>query len=152
VIVDPATGNVISKNGRGRVSSDPEGKEFPWLPKALESVENSADMLNEEACFLYIDSNLDDAKKQAVNKVAEHYTNQWKGKETPLHFFCGAVTPLAQKIKDFTNVSKDPVLMILDIPSAKKYVCEGGDCNEASLKAFVDSFVAGTLKRKEIKN
>lgn len=31
-------GKLITKNGRGIVGSDPEGKEFPWLPKPLTEI------------------------------------------------------------------------------------------------------------------
>lgn len=35
VIVDAQTGSLITAGGRECVSDDPEGKEFPWLPKPL---------------------------------------------------------------------------------------------------------------------
>jgi len=37
VILDPE-GNTITKEGRGCITSDPEGKEFPWTPPSLEEL------------------------------------------------------------------------------------------------------------------
>ncbi|KAJ8312501.1 hypothetical protein KUTeg_009874, partial [Tegillarca granosa] len=38
IILDGETGEVITANGRGKVSSDMEGKEFPWRPEPFSKV------------------------------------------------------------------------------------------------------------------
>ena len=39
VVIDAKTGAVISKAGRAKVESDPEGAEFPWHPKPLNELD-----------------------------------------------------------------------------------------------------------------
>jgi len=46
VILDK-DGSVITKEGRGAVSSDPTGAEFPWYPKPVGTVSNNVDIVNE---------------------------------------------------------------------------------------------------------
>jgi hypothetical protein len=82
-IVDPKNGNVITTNGRGAVSSDPEGNEFPWHPKPLMNVEEAGDVINDVACFLYLDDHVTEENKGALERVASQYIDTWKaeGKE-----------------------------------------------------------------------
>jgi len=63
VIVDPATGKTINDDGRGAVSADPQGQEFPWHPKPLNHVDSAGSVLNDNPCLIYLDSNLSDETK-----------------------------------------------------------------------------------------
>ena len=38
IFLDAVTGDVKNKNGREIVSNDPEGKNFPWIPKSFQEV------------------------------------------------------------------------------------------------------------------
>ncbi|XP_041378942.1 LOW QUALITY PROTEIN: nucleoredoxin-like [Gigantopelta aegis] len=54
--------------GRGMVSSDPEGKDFPWYPKALEPLHSGkVDAINEQPCLIWFtdgtDAQIEKAKK-----------------------------------------------------------------------------------------
>jgi nucleoredoxin len=155
VIVDPATGKVINPSGRGSVEGDPKGAEFPWNPKALNSVENAGDKLNDEACLIYIEKDLSDATKAVFNSVAVSYTDNWnkQGKEPPLYFFCGGEGGLSARIKEFSNVHTNPAFIILDIPNGAKYVHEpiSGQPTEAQVKHFVEGYLAGTLNKKSVR-
>merc|ERR1719277_1013119 len=35
VIINPADGSIITKDGRTRVMSDPTGEQFPWIPPTM---------------------------------------------------------------------------------------------------------------------
>jgi thiol-disulfide isomerase/thioredoxin len=53
VIIDGASGAVIQKNGRGVVSGDPKGEQFPWHPKPADALNmQTAEDINEVACLL----------------------------------------------------------------------------------------------------
>lgn len=156
VILDPSTGKVITTNGRSAVDADPEGNEFPWHPKPLNSVETAGGLLNDSACLIYIDSNLNDDTKGALNTVATHYFNKWKAEqkdEHPLLFLHGDGTGLSQRVKDFVNLSSaNPVLLILNIPGECKHVATlSGTPSEADFRNFAESFLAGSLAKKGIK-
>jgi len=51
VLVDAETGETITKNGRGAVGGDPEGKDFPWYPKPVTDLAVDGEGLNEETCL-----------------------------------------------------------------------------------------------------
>jgi len=148
VVLDPVTGKVINKAGRSAVSADPEGSEFPWHPKALNSVEAAADKLNEETCLIYIDSNLGEDSINALNHVATSHWDQWKaqGKEEyPLHFFHGKDGSLAKRVKEFVKVDGDPCLIILDIGGRQKFISDDTAGTRENFNTFVSSFLAGSL-------
>jgi len=148
VVLDPVTGKVINKAGRSAVSADPEGSEFPWHPKALNSVEAAADKLNEETCLIYIDSNLGEDSINALNHVATSHWDQWKaqGKEEyPLHFFHGKDGNLAKRVKEFVKVDGDPCLIILDIGGRQKFISDDTAGTRENFNTFVSSFLAGSL-------
>jgi len=157
IIIDPATGKTINGNGRSAVSADTQGADFPWHPQPLNSVDMAGSVLNDQACLIYIDSNLSDQTKAHLNTVASTYVNKWKGegKETgdhPLQFFWGKSGGLAQRVKEFTSVNTDPALLIIDIPDGGKYVHSlSGHASETDFKNFVDGFLGKTLTKKGIK-
>lgn len=78
VIVEPATGKVITANGRGAVASDPTGENFPWAPKALEGIDLAADEINDAACLLYLSDDVTEDHKTQLGALANEYHNTWK--------------------------------------------------------------------------
>eukprot|EP01125_Pyxidicula_operculata_P001227 TRINITY_DN11157_c0_g1_i1.p1 TRINITY_DN11157_c0_g1~~TRINITY_DN11157_c0_g1_i1.p1 ORF type:complete len:411 (+),score=121.16 TRINITY_DN11157_c0_g1_i1:55-1287(+) len=153
VVLEGATGKVITKNGRSAVSADPEGKEFPWHPKPLNSIEAAdGDVLNGEACLIYFDDKLTDDKKNTLSKIASDYSEKWKDADPkPLHFFYGSSEGMGGRVKSFANLSGDPLLMVLNIPEGSKVLHKGG-VDEADIRSFVDDFVAGKLESVGLKN
>jgi nucleoredoxin len=77
VIVD-SNGKIINKSGRGAVSADPQGENFPWAPKPLNSIESAGSDLNDKVCFVYIEKDISEGTKAALNNVAKSYTEKWK--------------------------------------------------------------------------
>jgi len=151
VLLEGATGKVITKNARGRVEADRTGAEFPWHPKPLNTVDAGAPELNDATCFIYLNSGLTDTQHQLLEKVAAEYTAKWKELPDPrLLFMYGKDTPMTARVKSFTNVP-DNTVFILSIPDGTKTVKEGTDFTEDSLKTFIDAYLAGSLKSKGIK-
>jgi len=158
VIVDPSNGKIINKSGRGAVSADPHGENFPWQPKPLNSIESAGSDLNEKACVIYIEKDLSDGTKAALNNVATSYVEKWKkeGKEEdPVVFFFGtAGGNMATRVKDFCNIKTDPACFILDLQLQQKFVHDtgSGKPSEDDFRTFVDSYLAGSLTKKGIKD
>merc|ERR1719456_20944 len=48
VILDPATGEVITTDGRAAISGDPKGLEMPWKPPTFEEITKGAMVVNKE--------------------------------------------------------------------------------------------------------
>ena len=38
VVLDGATGRLVTSNGRSLIADDPEGKDFPWRQKTFEEI------------------------------------------------------------------------------------------------------------------
>jgi len=147
VVIDPATGKNITTQGRSAVTEDPTGAEFPWHPKPLASIESAIESINTSPSLFYNDSNLTPETTAILNKVATSNWDHWKaeGKEPQLHFFYGKNGDLAKRVLEFTSVTAEPALIILDIPSGRKYVGTISEPFEESLRTFVDSWKAGSL-------
>lgn len=48
ILLDPKTGKVTEKNGRAKISSDPEGKDFPWIPAPLSDTTKDMKILTKD--------------------------------------------------------------------------------------------------------
>jgi nucleoredoxin len=147
VIIDPATGKTINASGRSAVDADPNGDEFPWNPKPLNSIESAGSELNDEACLIYLNTNLTDEIKSNLNKVAESYHAKWKaeGKEQdkPLHFFVGGTGNLAKRIKEFLKIENDPVLIILKLQENVKDIHSlPAIPSEEDFKTIIEKFLS----------
>merc|ERR1719230_425992 len=75
-VVDAATGETINGNARGKVSSDPTGAKFPWVPPALVDIDDDGpDGINDELSLVALLENCDEATTSAavaaLSKVAE---------------------------------------------------------------------------------
>jgi len=152
VIIDPATGKTINDDGRGAVSGDPQGEEFPWHPKPLNQIDTAGGVLNDSACLIYLDTTLNDETKAALNQVATQYVEKWK-EEPVISFFYGTSGGLADRLLEFTNLKNvDPLLLILDIPDGGKYVQSlSGKPDAAQFTAFVEGYIAKSLTKKGLK-
>merc|ERR1711957_1032619 len=65
VIVDK-DGSTISKEGKGAVSNDPEGAEFPWYPKPVKNLKNGPGALNGAAVVIAFCETADSTAQKAA--------------------------------------------------------------------------------------
>ncbi|CAE8631215.1 unnamed protein product [Polarella glacialis] len=88
VIVDK-DGSIITKEGRGAVSNDPEGAEFPWYPKPVLDLAAGPGPLNEATCCIAFceaaDATAQIAAEEAMASLAKKYVEEAKaaGEEDP---------------------------------------------------------------------
>merc|ERR1712188_351214 len=68
VIVD-ADGSVITKEGRGAISSDPQGAKFPWYPPAVNNAKDGPGDINEVPTVIAL-CETSTAKEQAAIEEA----------------------------------------------------------------------------------
>jgi len=146
VLLD-GTGKVISKNARSRIDNDKEGKEFPWHPKALVSVEEGAADINDSSCFVYFNPSATDNDIAGLKGIAEEYVEAWKNmSEKPLLFmYDKSNSSMAQRVKSFTNVSAESTMMILNIPDGNKTVFSGSSLSTESIRGFIEGHLSGKL-------
>jgi len=150
VLLDGSTGKVITKNARARIEMDTEGKEFPWHPKPLNTVDEGVADINESNCLVLLDAGLTDSDIKTLEKVAAEYSAKWKDKEAPLLFMYGKDTPMAARVKQFANLPEKS-LLVLSIPDGTKTIQETHDVSEQGIKTFVEGFLSGSLKSKKLK-
>merc|ERR1711975_52396 len=62
-------GTVINNNGRSAVGGDPDGKEFPWIPKPVNDLSAGPDGINETPSVIVLMEKLS-AEKQAELSAA----------------------------------------------------------------------------------
>jgi len=151
VILDGPTGRVITDKARMRIMADTEGKEFPWYPKALSSVDEAVMDINDRTCFMYFDPNMSQEQVQVLEKIATDYGNKWKTMpESPLLFMHGKNSDATTKVKKFANLP-DKCVFVLSIPDGQKTVYDGSDYSDTALRSFIESYLAKSLTPKGIK-
>merc|ERR1712144_188816 len=88
VIIDK-DGSVITTNGRGAVSSDPQGAKFPWYPPAVSNAKDGPGDINEVPTVVALcetsAAEEQAAIEEAMTNVAKQYIEKQKaaGEESP---------------------------------------------------------------------
>lgn len=143
-------GEIVSKDAMPSAGNDPEGKEFPWIPKPFYDVEESLKGLNEDFSILLMMPNL---SKEERNKHAQlltaHASKQLAlGDDREIYHF--TVTDFGEdsvgpKLQDLTRVKDDKMVVlfirtgmckVLDLPKASEDV-------EAAFDAYLSDLKTG---------
>lgn len=156
VLVDAATGETITTQARGKVSSDPTGAEFPWLPKALNNMSEGEGLesINEEAALCVLLDGCDAAAKDAAKAVLEPIAEAHKAAGDSCVFFYApdADGPVAQ-IRKLTKLPAGgkPAIVLLDIPdNGGFYVSPAEDVTAETITTFLDMYKAKALDRQQL--
>jgi len=156
-LVDAATGETITSNARGKVSSDPEGADFPWYPKALNDM--VADMgcnPNEETVLCAMLEGVSDEATAAAVAALEGIATEWKAKGEEMVFLyaskTGGPTEQIRRLTKLGEPSDKPQLCILDIPDEGGYyvASPATEVTTETLTAFLEAYKAGTAERKQL--
>jgi nucleoredoxin len=97
IILLDADGNVLNMNGRGVISNDPKGENFPWRQKSLDELlssakllsasgEKSGDDLKEKVFALYFSAHWCPPCRGFTPQLAEWYKNGLKDKGLEIVF------------------------------------------------------------------
>jgi nucleoredoxin len=163
VIVGP-DGSTITKEGRGVVSSDPEGADFPWYPKPVVDLKSGPGSLNEVPTVIAFCEGCDAVKQastaEAMTPLAQQYIEKQKsaGEEDPAVAFMIATEAegIAQRIREIMKLPKsggpEPQLMLINIPDEGAfYLGPEGAVTPSAVAKFVTDYEAKTLKQQQLK-
>ncbi|KAI9193671.1 thioredoxin-like-domain-containing protein [Polychytrium aggregatum] len=165
VIVD-SDGNVINRDAVASIHADPEGANFPWVPKRLcdisESFSSAGYTPSEKTSLILFSESASqteqDALERAMLSIVGEYSSPKDGRklsissqfvEPSVIFFTGkAVTPVSTNVRQMVSLpydeAKGPQALLLDIPNEKYHVYEGS-ISEDSLRNLLSSYQNGTL-------
>jgi len=160
IIVDPKTGNPISQDGRSAVEDDPQGNNFPWKLKPLNSLKRASEFLNDEPCMIALLDQLDEKAVEDVIKayepiaselVAKFAVEKGNDEEVPVRFVYGTKEdPLTARVRQFLNLSPKVTMVLLNIPSGTKSIFED-EVNAASIRKFAEGFLSKALPTSPLK-
>jgi len=143
VVIDK-DGSVITKDGRGPISSDPQGAKFPWYPPAVSNAKDGPGDINEVPTVVALcetsAAGEQAAVEEAMTSIAKQYVEKQKaaGDESPEFNFIIAteavgVAPQLRKLMGLPalNPSKhEHPLEEKDV--AGNWGCDGCNCSGAS--------------------
>jgi len=155
-LIDANTGETVSANARGRVSMDPEGKEFPWLPKPITdmAVENP-EGINEEATLVVLLEGCEEPVRSAAVAVLEEVAKERKAAgEEMLFMYASRQGRVCDQIRQLAKVGspdKNPKLLLLDIPDeGGYYLSPATTVTKDTLTTFIEGFKAKVVERKQL--
>merc|ERR1739848_601490 len=169
VIIDK-DGSVITTEGRGAVSSDPEGAKFPWYPPAVSNAKNGPGGINEIATVVALcetsAAEEQAAIEEAMTGIAKQYIEKQKAAadENPEFSFIIAteaeagIAPQLRKIMSLPALNSEKKeealpakLMLVDIPEdGAFYDGPSGEISVAILENFLSDYKSGSLERKQL--
>jgi nucleoredoxin len=133
VVVDE-NNKVICHNARFIITSDPEGKEFPWLPEPVQELTESSSLtLHESAALIYFtdgDVDLIEQAKLMLTELYTSYTAEWNStKDTldeipELRFYYEGIQSdeIADTLRSFAQLdNRKPLVAILDAADQRVY-------------------------------
>jgi nucleoredoxin len=139
---------IITSEGRGAVSSDPEGAEFPWLPKPLNALDDSAQSVINDFPFLVAETDgSPEAIAAAKAAVADAAEAEFAKASPRLKFFYlqDPDEGIYDAIRRFAQITKEK-LYIVSAQTQKKYIAPSQEITKANVDAFVQAFYDGKLE------
>lgn len=165
VVVSPE-GTVITTKGRAAVSADPEGKDFPWRPKPVSTLQEAAGDLNESPALVVLCEKSSPEDKAAITAALtapakEVIAAATAGGEEPEVVFATADSDcdVVDQVRRLCKLDKHetPVTMVLlDIPDEGAFYvwkppADGATApTEASVREFMAAYKAKTLVRQQL--
>lgn len=158
---------IVNKNARGSVMSDPSGSKFPYYPEPVEDLAEGAESfgfdINSKPSLLIFMENSDDSDQADAKEVLVQFGERLakakaKTPEGPemIFFYSFKPSQLGGRIRELCHLPKvekatEPKIVIVDIPSnGAFYVSSSDEVSVESVSSFIESFKAGTLERKQL--
>jgi nucleoredoxin len=151
VVVDPKTGKVITKGGRGMIDSDPEGADFPWHPKPLNELDGRCtEYINEAAVLVCFDDSAE-VRDQLEPIAAESVAAEQKAgkQEQELYFLYAGSHDLVDRVKQVCKVPEGTKLAVLDVGEGVIHTKPdlGDKLSGEVMSSFVAEYKAGSLTK-----
>ena len=156
VLVDGATGETISSNARGKISSDPTGAEFPWLPKALvDMVADGPEGINDELALCVLLEGCDAPTTAAAKAVLEPIAEASKAAgEGTLFFYAPATGGPTEQIRQMMKLGSPTAtaqMVLIDIPDeGGYYVSPATEVTAETVSGFLEAYKANALERQQL--
>lgn len=148
-IVRGSDGNLLTKNARGGVDSDPEGKDFPWPRKAMYKLNEDLEGINEnKSIVLMMDKGTDADKDQTYQFMSSHAKAQQaleKGREF-FHFAAMEGDGVTEQIRKFTKLAEEGAMICLDLRT-KSFWKSALPTNANDVQAFATAITDGTAEK-----
>jgi nucleoredoxin len=139
---------IITKNGRGGISSSTFIEDFPYYPKPLNDLSNDMDGIDENPSLLVLMEKAEKSEQDTVEKAFQPVAEkEFKTKEKRVYCFTakggGPIEQIRQMCK-LQDATKKPVMVILDIQKQSFHLpCAGSeDVTEPNLAKFIEDFRA----------
>lgn len=151
--------NVINKEGRAAVSSDPEGKELPWFPKPVGNLKGGPGNINEIPLVIAFCEGSSAEEQKGIEAVLTPFGEECmkKAKETDddpeLEFTMATEGDgLVNQLKGMMGLEgKDKKLALVDVPAGMKYHLVSGDSIDTStVQKLLADYKAGSLDMKDL--
>lgn len=149
VILDGKTGEVITKNGRGAVSTVNFMDDYPWYPKEVYDISESMDGIEEEISFILVQDFLDPETRKINSERLLAIAKSNDKKTCKLWFTAnGGPGPIDFIKEEFHLTScnsentKAPIMLIINVKMRLYYKpLEGkAEFNEANVQEFIKDF------------
>jgi nucleoredoxin len=156
VLIDAATGKTIKDNARGKITSDPEGKEFPYFPKPLnDMVSEGPGDINETPTLCAMMEGCSKAVVEAALKALEPIAKAAVDKEEEMAFLFarkeGGPTKQIRELTKLGDATDKPQLVLIDIPdSGAYYVSPASEITPDAVQSFLDMYKAKALERQQM--
>jgi len=154
-------GSVVTKDGRGAVSNDPIGAEFPWYSKPVGIIEKDVSIVNETTTVIaFCEAVAKAAVDAAMTPVGKRYQEEAKaaGEDEPeMAFLVGTEAEgVTARIRSMVGLPEaaqatQPQLVILDIPdNGGYYLGPEGPVTTEVVEKLVADYKAKKLERKQL--
>lgn len=145
VVLDGA-GNVVTTDGRSKVTKDPTGANFPeaWLPQPINDCNDDPSDLNSEVCFLVL--NPSSSSTEAITSIAKkHQASAGSITDMKYRFFTAPEGDIVSKIRSLIKCQDNDVLVLMDLSSGGKYKVLKGDISEEFIESQIAAHEAGSI-------
>eukprot|EP00494_Astrolonche_serrata_P006557 UN06581 len=139
--------DVITANGRGIPTSDPEGKKFPWIPEPVNDLSSPEGIDESPSLVVFMENEKDEKKtteyQSIMTKIAKPY--QVRGKDPEFRFFIETKTSgVGGKVRSLTGNGKalGLLVLLLDLEDRGGYYKFEGDFTEDNMNKFLTDYKA----------
>jgi len=151
VVIDAKTGALISKSGRAKVDSDPEGAEFPWHPKPLNELDGECvEYINDTPVVVAFEDS------DAVREVMEPLAAAWvaadkeRGEASMMWLWAGG-HELVGRVRQICKIPDSCKLAVLDVGEGMTYQSDVDTLTSEAIDALTKDFQAGKLEGKSFR-
>lgn len=150
LIILDIDGNIIQKNARSSVETDPEGKNFPWKTPALQDLSKTLEGINEKPSIILYCEGKSDEEKAALNTLMKEEAAKHDAlkKRKCMHFISQTKSDIGERVKEITGSTRDTLMML--VIQKGEYYETGIPSSAADVAKFWEEYEAGSLTAKKL--